>query len=168
LVAPPDLKGIDFGKMDAAELVRTLARLGVQLDVEDVQAAADSVFERLASALRQGVTLAPGAEQSLDKGIDSAFDRALEYTLKSIGGGYRDDILRRVQAEEIWIAVADGNTCDDCISRHAQVQPHAQWQREGLPRSAALQCGRRCRCELLPYRGDKNAPDPFVILEAFL
>ncbi len=167
-MAPPDLNRVDFGAMDPAQFVRALAVMGVQVDLAELQANADAVFERIAAAARQGVQLAPGAEQSLDKGIDSAFDRALEIVLKGIGGGVREDILRRVRADEIWIAVADGNTCGDCLDRHAEVRTHDEWLSYGLPRSAALQCGRRCRCELLPYRGDKNAPDPYVELSAYL
>ncbi len=167
-MAPPDLGRVDFGRMDAAGFLRALARLGVQLDVHELQATADAVFEQLAAVMRQGVELAPGAGQSLDKGTDAAFDRALEAALKGIGGGVRDDFLRRVRADEIWIAVADGNTCSDCLARHAEVKGHEEWLRAGPPRSAALRCKWRCRCELLPYRGDVNAPDPYVQLEAYV
>jgi hypothetical protein len=164
----PDLTRVDFGRMDAGDFVRALTRLGAALDVRAIEVLADAVFEQLDVVAREGVALAPGAEQRLDKGIDDAFDRALEESIKGIGGGIRDDVLRRVKAPEIWIAVADGNTCTDCIARHAEVHPHDEWQRLGLPRSAALQCKKRCRCELLPYRGDPDAPDPYVVLEAYL
>lgn len=153
--------------MTPEEFTTSLQRFGVRLLTPDLNAVADSVFDRLAAAMRQGVQLAPGASQSLDKGIDGAFDRGLELLLKGVGGGVREDVLRRVKADEIWIAVADGNTCGDCMDRHAEVHSHEEWSRLGPPRSAALQCGRRCRCELLPYRGDVNAPDPYVQLAAY-
>lgn len=158
----------DFGGLTPAQFLAALERFGVKLDPNDLVATADAVFERMAAASRQGVVLAPGAGQALDKGIDGAFDRALELALKAIGGGVREEALARVEADEIWIAVADGNTCGDCMDRHAEVNAHAEWLRLGPPRSAALQCGRRCRCELLPYRGDVNAPDPYIQLAAYV
>lgn len=153
--------------MTPEEFTNALERFGVTMLRPDLDAVADGIFERLDALARQGVQMAPGAGISLDKGIEGALDRGLELLLKGIGGGVREDVLRRVKADEIWIAVADGNTCGDCMDRHAEVHSHEEWLRLGQPRSAALQCGRRCRCELLPYRGDPNAPDPYVELSAY-
>ncbi len=66
---------------------------------------------------------------------------------------------------EIWLARADDDTCEDCINRHAEVKTHEEWRQLGLPGKASCSSRRGCRCELLPYRGDPNAGDPDVSIK---
>jgi hypothetical protein len=56
-----------------------------------------------------------------------------------------------------WCAVLV-NTCPDCLDRHNQVKPMADWENEGLPRSGATVCGQNCKCVLLPTDATELKP----------
>jgi hypothetical protein len=162
---------LDWDKLSAPEYVEALRSLGVDVNGPALQSIADGIFDRVAEAVAQGVDIPPSVWEMVDKSIEAGLDKGTDRILKSIVGGYRDGMIRRTRppdAQEIWIAVADGNTCGDCVERHGEILPRDQWDAKGRPRQAATVCGGRCRCELLPYIGTVQETEPLVELAAYL
>lgn len=73
-------------------------------------------------------------------GMEQAEDSAVR-----VSTGLREDTPSE------WIAIADQNTCDDCLARANEgVRPYSYWQAIGLPATGTTICGNLCRCDVVP------------------
>lgn len=83
--------------------------------------------------------------------IFGEFKNALKPTFAGSTNRFRDiGTLAEtgISSKYRWVAVLV-NTCPDCLDRHNQVKPWADWEEEGLPRSGATVCGQNCKCVLI-------------------
>ena len=87
------------------------------------------IFGSLRSAFRKQVAW----------GVEGAEDSSLKATQ-----GINNDTM------EDWVAIADGATCDGCMSNaNAGSNPHSYWVSAGLPSAGSNECGDYCRCDLV-------------------
>jgi hypothetical protein len=154
----------ELAGLTVEELLQLLAEFGIDLDVAKLDEAARAAFARAKAAIRDGHELDAAAQGELDKAIVRAFDKELRADVKAIMGDWRGAVLgggrTGSQPQELWVAVMDTATCEDCEKRHGEERTRAEWEQVGMPRSNALICQDQCRCELFPVSGD--APDVYV------
>jgi hypothetical protein len=143
---------------------RLLEKFGVELDIHGLEDTARAAFARAKAAARAGVLLDTTAMAALEGAVQRALDSALREGLRAIVGGWRESVLAGgeppTRLRELWVAVMDTSTCNSCEERHGEERTRAEWMLRGMPRSEALICRRKCRCELFPVGGD--APDVYV------
>lgn len=70
---------------------------------------------------------------------------------------YEDDQGIEPETELMWIAILV-NTCDDCISRHGEVDTRDGWESRGLPGSGWSVCRHNCKCQLVDVTKAKEEP----------
>ena len=84
--------------------------------------------------------------------IFGEFNRAVSATFAGSVNRFRDGAFDSVFGDDVkymWVAVLI-NTCEDCLDRHGQIKPMAEWEAEGLPRTGATVCKENCKCILMP------------------
>jgi hypothetical protein len=110
--------------------------------------------ETIAAALAAAAT-----RQALLSSLESAAKRAAAQYLSDVARGVMEAALTDFIGDLEWIAVMDGNTCDDvfansCAPRHAEVGELAVWDLAGHPGAPNLLCSiyskgtSNCRCQL--------------------
>ncbi len=132
------------------QLLNTLNRFGLQVDVLALQVKADTAFnKRLGKVLQQGVV---PDETTLTAIIDQ-HTRDLQHSLRTMTKGairgYRAAKMGN-DGKFVWITVEDEKVCPSCEKRHGKEKTMKQWSVLGKPGTAALICGEECRCELVP------------------
>jgi hypothetical protein len=142
-------------KIAEAGISKELTTLEIVL-AGKVMRSAITLEEYVKLRLSQGATL--GAIRAdlladLEEGgrIFGEFKNSLRPTFAGSTNRFRDiGMLAEtgISATFRWVAVLV-NTCPDCIERHNQVKPWAEWEEEGLPRSGATVCGQNCKCILV-------------------
>jgi hypothetical protein len=153
-----------LASLTAEDAIALLAKFGVELDLAALEDTAKAAFARAKAAARAGVLLDATAMAALEGAVQRALDSALRESLRAIIGGWRESVIAGgeppTRLRELWVAVMDTSTCTSCEDRHGEERTRAEWQLRGMPRSEALICRRKCRCELFPVTGD--APDMYV------
>lgn len=59
----------------------------------------------------------------------------------------------------VWETIDDEDVCEDCLERACwPAMDIADWFKEGLPGTpeAETECGKKCRCQLVPYHPQKH------------
>lgn len=92
--------------------------------------------------------------------FDSAINESFAVTSKDIemaekiaedAANFDIDWSEAISDDERYVWICAGvNTCPDCLVRHGEALPMAEWQAKGLPGSGWSVCGEFCQCELEP------------------
>lgn len=138
-------------RQSTGELVETLRRFGVEVDVERLLREATVRIERIAVADRPDrATLIDSAGR-----VEAFMQRELareakDYVrrLEMVAHGLRGPGSREKVA--VWQAVGDDRTCESCDDRHGEEATMDEWNGRGVPGSPNLVCDGNCRCELIP------------------
>lgn len=141
----PDLE--DLVDMEPRRLAALMRRLGVQLEEKGLT---EAVVRATRRVLGTGIpddalleSVAKAAKGSLRQSLMVATKNAIRAIELAKHKASRRDQM-------IWVSVLDNRTCDSCEERHGETMSLAEWEREGMPGSAALLCDGNCRCELQP------------------
>jgi hypothetical protein len=135
---------------DAAALIATLRRFGIEPDLEAIERRASAAFQRLDALLAEGQEPDEATWESLEKQIESDITRGLREMVKAAIRNYQDARGEGQAQYAIWQTVGDEKVCPSCEPRHGRRKTWSQWDRSGRPGSAALICSTECRCRLLP------------------
>lgn len=135
----------------ADELIRTLGRFGINPDVKAIEARAHRAFGKLERIIAEGVEPDAATWEAIDKAHVREMEQSLRRMTKQAIRLYRIDRLAETAEKFMWVAVEGGeHSCPSCEPRHGQVKTMKQWNKAGLPGSAALICNEECRCHLIP------------------
>ncbi len=133
------------------ELIRTLGRFGINPDVNAIEARAQRAFGKLERIIAEGIEPDAATWASIEKAHVREMEQSLRRMTKQAIRLYRQDKLAATSNKFMWVAVEGGeHSCPSCEPRHGKVKTMAQWQRAGVPGSAALICSEECRCHLIP------------------
>lgn len=132
------------------ELVSTLNRFGIEPDLKAIDRRARRAFQRLENIIDEGVE----PDQATWDSIAAQHEREMVGTLRQMTKRaiqlYQQDRLSEHGGDLMWVTRGDENVCPSCEPRHGQIHTYEEWQRRGLPGSAALICSAECRCQLVP------------------
>lgn len=141
--------------------------IGLSTAVRRATASLEEIIDRLRiQGLSDGRILETLEQDLADGGrIFGEFRRAVKATTEGTIGSISTDAYLDEFGTDIdftWIA-ALVNTCEDCLSRHGDVRPYPEWEKEGLPRSGWSVCRANCQCVLVPEeiaRGRNELREP--------
>jgi hypothetical protein len=140
----------NLGDKSPSQLVRTLARFGLEPDMREFKRRARRVYEE---QLEKAIEEKGEPDASTWAAIDGQLERAMTQTLrrqtKAAITQYRIGRLDGVAKHFVWIAVGRGS-CPSCEDRHGKRKSMREWERYGLPGSGVLACQSECRCSLQP------------------
>lgn len=159
----------ELDAMSLEEMLATLERYGVRLDVERMYEEARAAVGRDAAQLARG-TLAPARREDLEKRVA----REVERQAVSAANQTMGDLRRRAIEESddrpdderwlMWVTVNGDQACPDCMGRHGMIFLADAWEGDE-PGDGNTVCGGNCKCSLVPCgaprsEGERAAVSP--------
>lgn len=134
----------------ADEVVRILNRFGIEPDTAGIDARGKRAMARFDRLLEEGVMPDDATMEALKAQNEREFVDNLRKMAKQAIRLYRLARIANASPLLMWVTSGRDNVCNSCEPRHGTVRTLKQWQRLGLPGSAALLCSENCNCQLVP------------------
>ena len=153
----------DLSGMTLDEIVDYMQSLGVDLDLETIEAEARSALGTDARLIDRGVALDPEKRADLETRLKRAIERNARYAARQTVRQARADAFAEGDDREpedrylMWVSVGDDGVCDSCGDRHGYVLTEFEWE-GSAPGDGDTICRQGCRCTLVPV----DAPDRSV------
>jgi hypothetical protein len=134
-----------------AQLERTLERFGLEPDIREIERRARRVYEDgLERVIESGALPDRETWRALDAAVERSITDVMSTQVKSAIRDYRIGRIAGTAKHFVWITAEDKGVCASCRPRHGKRKTMREWRDSGMPGSAVLRCGARCRCQLLP------------------